>query len=128
MAEQTHTAAAFEIVMSVRGKPLQTLPLDNFNGEGADFLRFFASFVKSMPAGRLIEDGNRSYGEPDNVVMAGGTYSCRLVSGTSGVVSEFRARGDKPAYRREDDDVEEMRFGVYLLRPENAKVGFLIIE
>ncbi|MBU8824176.1 hypothetical protein [Mycolicibacterium goodii] len=128
MTEPRHTAAAYEIVLSVRGKPTDTLPLDNFDGEGAKFSRFFASFIKSMPTDRLVEDATRSYGEPSSIIMAGNTYSCRLISGTSGIASKFRARGTTPGFTRTPDDVEEMSFGVYLLEPPNAKVGFLIIE
>lgn len=128
MPDQVHTAAAYEIVLAPRGKPAQTLPLDNFDGNNNDFLRFFASFIKSMPASYLIHDGNRSYGEPKNIMMAGCTYACRLVSGIKGIRSQFRARGTNPLYKRTAEDIEEMDFGVYLLRPPNAKVGFLVLE
>lgn len=128
LSDQKHTAAAFEITISVRRKPSEYLPLDNFDGEGAKFSRYLASFISSIPSDRLVKDGVRSYGEPNGVAAAGCTYSCRLVSGTSGIVSSFRARGDKSGFSRTGDDVEEMNFGLYLLEPPNAKVGFLIIE
>lgn len=128
MSEQTHTAAAYEITLSVRGKPNEMLPLDNFDGDGGDFLRYIASFVKSMPPDRLVKEKSRSFGEPSSIQMAGCTYSCRLVSGASGIRSEFRSRGEKTGFVRTDDDVEEMRFGVFLLRPPNGRVGFLIVE
>ncbi|OBB14697.1 hypothetical protein A5761_15355 [Mycolicibacterium setense] len=128
MSTDGHTAAAYEVMLAPIRKPKETLPLDNFDGDGGDFLRFFASFVNSMPKGCLVRDGSKSYGDPAEVLMAGCTYSCRLVSGTAGISSDFRQRGDNPAYRRTPEDFEEMTFGVYLLRPPNAKVGFLIIE
>jgi hypothetical protein len=128
LSDQTHTAAAFEVSLSVRGKPTQTLPLDNFNGAGSQFLRFFASYVSSLPQGRLVEDKNRSFGQPTKVTMAGCTYSCRVISGTSGIVSEFRGPDGTARFSRKGDDVEEMRFGAYFLQPPSAHVGFLIIE
>lgn len=128
MTDINYTMVAFEVVISVRGKPTETLPLDNFDGSGAQFLRFVASYVKSMPDEGLIKDNNRYYGEPDAIVPAGETYSCRLISGTSGIDSRFRRKDRTEAFRRTGDDIEEIEFGVYLLQPPAAHVGFLLME
>ena len=49
MTEQARAAAAFEVVITPRRKPTEALPLDNFDGSGAQFLRFFAGYVNSFP-------------------------------------------------------------------------------
>jgi hypothetical protein len=128
VTEQTRTGAVFEIVITPRRKPTEALPLDNFDGSGAQFLRFFAGYVNSFPKGRLVQDNTHSFGEPSRVTPAGVTYSCRMVSGTSGIISRFRAREGRPEFSRTGEDVEEMSFGAYLLQPPNARAGFLVIE
>jgi hypothetical protein len=102
--------------------------MDNFDGSGAQFVRFLAGYVNSFPAGRLVVDNTYSFGEPSRITPLGVTYSCRILSGTSGIVSRFRPREDRPEFTRTGDDVEEIPFGLYLLQPANARVGFLIIE
>lgn len=128
LPEPKYSAAAYEVVIARRGKPSETLPLDNFDGAGSSFLRYFASYVNSIPTTHLVRDHARSFGSPSEIKMAGATYSCRLISGTSGIVSKFRGPDGKWAFERDGDDVEEIDFGLYVLEPPNAKVGFLVTE
>lgn len=128
MTDIDYSAVAYEVSLSRRNKPAETLPLDNFDGKSSSFLRCLAAYVNAFPDERLVRDGRRKFGEPTQVKMQGCTYSCRIISGTSGVVSRFRNPDRSPAFERGGDDVEEMDFGVYAVEPPNAHVGFLIIE
>lgn len=128
MTDISYTMVAYEATISPRNKPTESLPLDNFDGNGAQLVRFIASYVKSMPTDRLIKDGSKRYGEPEDIRMAGVTYSCRMVSGTTGIISKFRNKNRDEVFNRTDEDVEEINFGLYFLQPPSAHVGFLMIE
>lgn len=128
MIDVDYSAVAYEVSFSRRNRRAESLPLDNFDGRGSSFLRCLAAYVHAMPDERLIHEGRKSFGEPTDIQMHGCTYSCRIVSGSSGVTSWFRNPDRTSAFERRNTDVEEMRFSLYALEPPNSHVGFLVLE
>lgn len=124
-----HAMVAYEISLAERGKPTQSLPLDNFDGNGASLICVFAAYIKGMPADRLVAEKDRHFGQPHEVKAAGKTLRFRIVSGTSGILSVIKdpeAKG--PGYQRTANDVEQINFNVCVVQPPDAHVGFLLIE
>ncbi|WP_159928328.1 hypothetical protein [Rhodococcus sp. WAY2] len=124
-----HALVAYEVSLSELRKPKITLPLDNFDGRGASLIRLFATYVNSMPKGRLVKKDSRHFGMPHDVETAGYTYRCKIVSGTSGIFSVIKKPGDSgPGYMRTAQDIEQINFAVYFVQPPDAHVGFLLVE
>lgn len=124
-----HSFVAYELSLSERRKPSHTLPLDNFDGKKNSFIRHFAAYVDSLPSDRLVQKENRHFGMPHDVKKLGCTYQCKIVSGTSGILSVIgNPATGAPGYKRTPKDIEQLNFNVFFVQPPDAHIGFLLVE
>lgn len=123
-----HSFAAYAVRIR-RLRDAEELPLDDFDGAGADLLKeFYGFFLQLKESSHEIESQERSL-EVDSIVTKRRALRVKIALGAYGRPSRIRERDTgEVVFEKAEDHVDLSDLRNYLILPEGATTGFFFTE